>query len=243
MGARYIYLDKDEDEKRIDLDLTGYEQATNNQMELRAVVEALKQAPSYKLITAYDAIVVLTDSKYVVDNRYLALDVWPKNHWCNNDGRPIENVELWKAFVKAWKQVRCRVDFQWVKGHSKDLDNKAVDKMAKESANRLLKKAATTIKLRRKKSKLKTKVGSIGMDGQTVSIHIINDQYLRVQKISKYRYEIVSPDSPYFGRVDFAFSYLHHLKSGHSYIVRFNTTTQNPRILEVVSEIVKEEQA
>jgi hypothetical protein len=93
------------------------------------------------------------------------------------------------------------------------------------------------VKLRRKKSKSKTVRGSIEMKGQRVTIHIINEEYLRLQKLSKYRYEVISKGSVYFGNVDIAYSELHHLKAGHKYIITFNNDNRNPRILKVIREI------
>lgn len=40
MGARYIYLDDLENEIRIDPELKGNKCATNNQMELKAVIDS-----------------------------------------------------------------------------------------------------------------------------------------------------------------------------------------------------------
>jgi len=62
---------------------------------------------------------------------------------------------------------------------------------------------------------------------------------LRVQKLSKYRYEVISASSPFYENVDFIYSEHHHLKAGHNYIVTFNTDGKNPRILEVIKEIEK----
>ena len=75
------------------------------------------------------------------------------------------------------------------------------------------------------------------MKGQRISIHIINEQYLRMQKLSKYRYEIISKGSKYFGNIDFIYSKLHHLKAGHKYIVTLNKNDKNPLILKLIEEI------
>jgi ribonuclease HI len=239
MGIRYIYLDDIEDEYIIDLELEGFEGATNNQMELLAVIEGIRKSSNQDIPYPYNRIEVRTDSRYVADNKNNAIYNWSQNQWLNNNNRPVENAELWKKLIKAIKNVNKKVDIEWVKGHSKDPHNKAVDSLAKKSAKSLLNKPLNTVKLRRKKTKASTKLGSVEMKGQRISIHIINEEFLKLQKISKYRYEIISHGSEFKGNVDLIFSELHHLKAGHNYVVTFNKDQKNPRILKLINEIEK----
>ncbi|MBN1252686.1 MAG: ribonuclease HI [Bacteroidales bacterium] len=237
IGIRYIYLDNFEEEHKIDLELDGFSSATNNQMELSAVIEGIKNSGLQDIPINYLSIEVRTDSRYVVDNFKNAVYNWSNQGWLNKNGRPIENAELWKKLIKEVRKIKHKVDFIWVKGHKSDIHNIAVDNLAKKSAKSFLNNPISVVKLRRKKSKKSTKRGSIDMRGQRVSIHIINEQYLNIQKLSKYRYEIISSNSKYYGNVDIIFSELHHLKAGHKYIVTFNTDSNNPRILKMIKEI------
>lgn len=239
MGIRYVFLDDHEMEHRIDLDVSGYEGGTNNQMELKAVINGLSGLKNHDIPIKYNYVEVRTDSRYVVDNKNIAIHKWSKQKWLNQHGRPIENASLWKELIKVLISAKCRVEIKWVKGHSKDVDNKAVDQLAKKSAKSLLNSPLNVVKLRRKKSKRLTRRGSVDMKGQRISIHIINEEYMKPQKISKYRYEIISKGSAYFGNVDIVYSDLHHFKAGHSYIVTFNRDSNNPRILKVIREIDK----
>jgi len=237
MGIRYVYLDDKEEEHCIDLNIEGYSGATNNQMELFAVIEGIKNSVHQSIPIKYNEIEVRTDSRYVTENKNNAIYYWSKNKWFNKNGKPIENPELWKNLIKEIKNVNLRVEFEWVKGHKKDPHNKAADSLADKSAKSFLNKPLYQIKLRRKKSKKPTKRGSIEMKGQKVSIHIITEQSLRMQKLSKYRYEIISKGSKYFGNVDIIYSELHQLKAGHKYIVTLNKNDKNPRILKLIEEI------
>lgn len=237
MGIRYLYLDEQDNECNIDLDVDGYLGATNNQMELKAIIEALKHLPNQDIKISYTFIQVRTDSSYVADNYKKAIYSWPNQRWLNYQGKPIENVDLWKQLVKILKETPCKAEIIWVKGHAKDVHNKAVDKLAKKSAKSFLKRPLNTVKLRRKKSSKSTKIGSVEMKGQKLTIHIINDEYLKTQKLSKYRYEVMSKRSHYYQCLDIAYSELHHLKSGHSYVVTFNKNSNNPRILKLIKEI------
>lgn len=207
-------------------------------MELKAVIAGIKSISHHEIPINYNFIEVWTDSRYIVDNLKNALYNWSKNKWFNYKGRPVENAILWKELIKVLKSVKCRVQINWVKGHSTDKDNRAVDQAAKYSAKSFLDMPIVPIKVRRKKSEKKTKIGSIEMKGQKVSIHIINEEYMKLQKLSKYRYEIISKGSKYYQNVDIIYSDLHHLRAGHKYIVTFNKEKLNPRILKVVKEIV-----
>ncbi len=184
LGILYVYLDELENERCIFLDESGYKGATNNQMELMAVIEGLKKIEKQNIPISYNSIEVRTDSRYVVDNKNNAIYSWSKNGWLNKAGKPIENAQLWKELIKSIKAANCRVDIKWVKGHSKDPNNKMVDKLAKQSAKGFLNPPLTQIKLRRKNSTKPTKVGSVEVKGQKVTIRIINVEYLRLQKLS-----------------------------------------------------------
>lgn len=237
IGIRYIYLDDSENEHRIDIEEEGNISGTNNQMELKAVIEGLKNITHQNIPINYNLVEIRTDSKYVVDNKNNAFYSWSKNKWTNKNGRPIENAILWKELNKQIKKVKCIIAIVWGKGHSKDIDNKTVDAAAKLSAKSILAPPIVPVKLRRKKSKNKTRIGSIEMKGQRVAIHIINDEYMKVQKLCRYRYEIISKGSNYYEKVDVIYSALHQLKAGHKYIVTFNKNTSNPRIIKMIKEI------
>jgi ribonuclease HI len=237
IGIRYVYLDEYEEEVRIDLDEYGYKSGTNNQMELKAVIFGLKKLHQQDIPIKFNLVEVRTDSQYVTGNLNYAKYSWPKSQWKNKSGRPIENSTLWKELVNLITKIHCKVEIIWVKGHDKDIDNKAVDKSAKKSAKSILAPAITPIKVRRKLSSLKTSIGSIGMEGQKVQIHIISEAYMKLPKLSKYRCEIISKRSKYFGHIDLIFSELHYLKAGHKYYVKFNSDNDNPRILKMFKEL------
>ena len=144
VGIRYIIINDAGDEEWRDECPPGYKEATNNEMELMGTpILALRGIPVEMMTNAIDRIYVFTDSQYVRDHLFYAQRVWPANGWCNRDGKPIENVRLWKDLVREVKNAPRRVDFKWVKGHRKDKHNKAVDKLAKQSANGFLNEPLT----------------------------------------------------------------------------------------------------
>ena len=225
-----------------DYPLPGYPNATNQEMELTACIEALRaiatrRAPVQK--RDYRKVIVWTDSTYLVDGYKSAQFKWQINGWLTEDGNPVTNATLWKELLKLAGRAHVPpVEIQWVKGHKSSPHNKAVDKLAKHSAKNPAGRKVSVVKVRRKKTAKSIELGSVPMEGQLVTIRIITDKYERPQRMNRYKYEVVSARNPYRGRVDITFSDEKILLSaGHTYRVRFNTDTAAPRVLKVFREV------
>lgn len=236
VGIRYIIINDAGDEEYQDECTHGYKEATNNEMELMAPILALRGVPDEMMSSNVQRIYILTDSQYVRDHLYHAMTYWPANGWCNKHGKPIENVKLWKDLVREVKKAQKRVEFKWVKGHGTNRHNKAVDKLAKKSANGFLNEPLTVQSVRRKTSEKSVEIGSVGMDGQELNIRIITDKRMREQRLWRYKYEVLPSDSLYAGNVDVIFSE-HLLRAHHSYLVKVCNEQDNPRIVEIIEEI------
>ncbi len=98
---------------------TGYEKsgfsesATNNQMELRAVIEAIR------FIETGKSVVIRTDSQYVSKSV--------------NEKQLIKtNIALWREYEEV-SRLR-RVKLVWVKGHNGDIYNEKADRLAAREA-------------------------------------------------------------------------------------------------------------
>lgn len=213
---------------------------TNNRMELQAAIEGLKRVADLPQFPHVPLIVVRTDSRYVTRHFQHAQLYWRTNGWRNQSGRPIENADLWKELVKVRGKIRKRVDFEWVKGHAKgkakDIYNDAADKLAKESAKSPLSKRVYRSSVRRKQSARRTVRSSVEMHGQSMRIRVVEMQWMGIQKVWKYRYEVTSTESPFYENLDWIFS-RHYLRDGHEYLVVVNDQTANPQILDVLEEI------
>ena len=240
IGVRYIVINDVGDEEWIDECPPGYEQATNNQMELMACIVALKNIPAEMWWAATNRIYLFTDSQYVRDHVRYAQKWWPAQKWCNKDGRPIENVKLWKSLVREIKNAPSRVDIKWVKGHSKNKHNRAVDKLAKQSANGFLNEPLTVHSVRRKVTAESVSIGSVKLEGQELDIRIITDERMAEQRLWRYKYEVLPSDSPYAGLVDISYSE-HLMRAAHSYRVVMGSDNKNPRIVKVIEELGLEE--
>eukprot|EP01155_Anaeramoeba_flamelloides_P037753 Anaeramoba_flamelloidesc28375_g1_i1.p1 GENE.c28375_g1_i1~~c28375_g1_i1.p1 ORF type:complete len:130 (+),score=0.03 c28375_g1_i1:185-574(+) len=88
---------------------------TNNQMELKGVIEGLK------LLKEPCEVEIISDSKYVVQaiNEWLA--GWIKNGFKTAAKKPVKNYELWQEYITASKGHK--INATWVKGHAGHPEN------------------------------------------------------------------------------------------------------------------------
>lgn len=103
----------------------GNKETTNNQMEIRAVIEALK------IIKKPSQIIINTDSKYVMDGITKWIFGWKKNGWRTADRKAVKNSELWQELDH--EVSRHKIEWRWVKGHSGDKYNDIADELAREA--------------------------------------------------------------------------------------------------------------
>ncbi len=238
VGIRYIYVNPEGEERTIDLPLPGYLGATSQEMEIQACVLALRHVDDYQELAPLRRIIIYTDSKYVVDFHKTAMFQWSRNGWLRKGGAPVVNATSWKELVREMRKARRVVDFKKVKGHSSDDHNAAAHRLAKQSASMPLNPPVSNSTVRRKKSKRRTKIGSIQMLGQRITIRIVQGQYLKLQQLYRYRIEVMSRTSPFYRNVDFVCSDF-VFREAHEYSVRFNTDQANPRIIKLYREVVR----
>lgn len=115
-------------------DFGGIEGATNNQMELMAVIKVLEILP------AQAAGVIRTDSNYVVQGINSWRASWEKKGWLNeySKGKTVVNLKLWKELFTL-KDAHHKVRVQWVKGHASDPGNIEADRLACFAAKTVMK--------------------------------------------------------------------------------------------------------
>jgi len=238
MGIRFVTIDENGHEVIHDYQPVGYRGATNQQMELMACIEALNVLTSRNSpidVTDYQKILIKTDSRYVVDNFANAKFNWPRSKWLTRDGTPVINTDLWKELVKRATKIGRRVDIRWVKGHKTSSHNKAADKLARASAKQAVRPPIAIQTVRRKKTTQSMERGSVRLTGQRLTIRIVTDRYFRTQRCYGYTYEVISKASPYFRKMDTAFSDI-LLRAGHTYFVLMNDSNKNPRIVKLYKE-------
>jgi ribonuclease HI len=245
MGILFVVINKEGHEETFEHVPQGHQGANNQQMELQACVEAFDHLLSrYSPISLseFRKVIVNTDSMYVTENFNRAKYEWPKTKWLTRDGAPVANAEIWKNLVKKCQKLGKPVEFHWVKGHKSSAGNKAADKMAKQSAKGSLRPPLTVVSVRRKKSDRSIQRGSVILSGQRLTVRIIVTERMNVQKVWRYKYEVVSMKNPFHGCVDLAFSDL-LMRDGHSYFVLMNDDTKNPRIVKCYREVEAKQSA
>ena len=106
---------------------------TNNQMEMTAAIEALKQLKEPCEVDLY------TDSKYLVQGMTEWLAGWKAKNWRNSQKQPVKNQSLWQALDKLAKIHK--IHWHWVKGHDGHPENERVDTLANLAMDTLIEKA------------------------------------------------------------------------------------------------------
>lgn len=105
-------------------ELCGGELATtNNRMELKAAIEALKA------LTKPCKVICYTDSQYVQRGITEWLPKWQVQNWRTAGKQPVKNKDLWQELVSMCSIHQ--VEWRWVKGHDGNEGNEEADRLAR----------------------------------------------------------------------------------------------------------------
>jgi ribonuclease HI len=102
---------------------------TNNRMELRAVIEALKT------LKRRCEVVLYTDSQYVKKGITEWMINWKRNGWKNSQREEVKNKDLWIELDNFAN--KHDIKWCWVKGHGNDSCNNRVDFLARQEIKNL----------------------------------------------------------------------------------------------------------
>ncbi len=110
-------------------EISGWEeQTTNNRMELRAAIEALKA------IREPVEVDLFTDSRYLQRGVTEWLPRWKAQGWKRKAGKgwePVANADLWRELEALLE--RHKVRFHWVEGHRGHPENTRANHLAREA--------------------------------------------------------------------------------------------------------------
>jgi ribonuclease HI len=113
--------------------ISGYEkETTNNRMELRAIVEAIRRLVK----EGYRYIIINSDSAYVVNaiNKNWICNWW-HDGWKTKQGEDVANLDLWQQIFEMMYEppglYDLKVEFRKVVGHSGNTFNEIADEEAK----------------------------------------------------------------------------------------------------------------
>lgn len=104
----------------------GYQQTTNNRMELLAAIVGLES------LTQPCDVDLTTDSQYVRLGITQWLANWKKNNWKTSQKEPVKNQDLWRRLDAACQGHK--VNWHWVKGHAGHPENERCDELARVAA-------------------------------------------------------------------------------------------------------------
>lgn len=102
----------------------GMANATNNQMELLAVIEGLAALKEPCDVT------MISDSSYVIKGINEWLEGWKRKNFAK-----VKNPELWQRYLEVSKNHK--VHGIWVRGHDGHVENEMCDRIAKEEATKV----------------------------------------------------------------------------------------------------------
>lgn len=109
-------------------DSGGELETTNQRMELRAALEAIRSLER--------PLRVISDSTYVVNCfRDKWYEGWHRRGWKNTSNKPVANRDLWEPLVT--EHLKGDIEWKWVKGHSGDPMNDLVDELAVQETARV----------------------------------------------------------------------------------------------------------
>nr|WP_297058257.1 ribonuclease HI [Thermosulfurimonas sp.] len=109
--------------------ITGGEEATtNNRMELRAAIEALRALKRPCRVRIH------TDSRYLLQGATQWLPRWERSGFRTADKKPVKNRDLWEELARLLKTHR--VEWVWVEGHAGHPENERCDRLAREEARK-----------------------------------------------------------------------------------------------------------
>lgn len=106
----------------------GEERTTNNRMELRAAIEALRALREPAEVDLF------TDSVYLKRGITEWLPRWKEQDWQRREGkrlRPVANEDLWRELDQLTGIHRVR--FHWLAGHAGDEENERADRLARRA--------------------------------------------------------------------------------------------------------------
>jgi ribonuclease HI len=98
---------------------------TNNEMELTAILEALKWADKYKI-----KVHILSDSSYSIKCLTEWYTGWMTRGWKTSKNEPIKNLDIIREAKRLLDKTNSTIE--WVKGHSGNKYNEMADTLCNE---------------------------------------------------------------------------------------------------------------
>ncbi len=113
-------------------ELSGGElDTTNNRMEMRAVIEAMRT------LRKGESVELWTDSQYVQKGVTEWVSGWKKRGWRTAGGQAVKNKDLWQEILHIAEGLNVR--WLWLKGHAGHQWNEKADSLARAAIDAIKK--------------------------------------------------------------------------------------------------------
>ncbi len=100
---------------------------TNNRMELMACIKSLES------ISPTSAIVLYSDSQYVIKGMTEWIEGWQRKNWKNSQKKDVLNRDLWEKMLEVSNSKI--IEWKYVKGHAENPGNNRCDEIATSFAD------------------------------------------------------------------------------------------------------------
>ena len=101
---------------------------SNDCMELTGALKAIEET------SKNDNLIIVSDSKYVVNGINDWVNNWKENGWKTSSGKKVASDKLWKKISKLMEDRTIRAE--WVRGHDGHPENELCDWFAKWAAKK-----------------------------------------------------------------------------------------------------------
>lgn len=105
-----------------------YDNVTNNQMELSAILKSLE----YIKDKNYSDVLIKSDSEYAVKGINVWLAGWKRNGWKTSTKKEVKNQDLWFKIDETINEIQSKntmLSFEHVLGHNGEKYNERVDQL------------------------------------------------------------------------------------------------------------------
>jgi ribonuclease HI len=235
-----LYWDKDAQH----LESRGCFNTTNNRMELRAYLFAHEWVLDNKETLEAQHVQIMSDSKYVCEGHQSSL-YWMGNDWCNQSGRKMENVDLWKDVLRIRRNLRGRPRISVVK-----VDRRSsalainVDNGAKKAATQpmYIDEGYQPGKVGRARKDDRKAAKPYPATGERLTVKIYGTRIV-ARGVQSVKFEVFSEREQRFvdkysaQTTDEIGNLLHR---GNAFVIQMNAVLENPRIVEIVEALSRD---
>lgn len=185
-----------------------------------ACVQAFEKILKYPIIKQFRSILIISDSRYVIDNQNNAVYNWPRNKYRKAGGGLVENADIWKKWLKGRMKLSkllkgVRVELVWKERRSNE-HMKMVDRLAKAASSICDGAPFRPVGVRR--HIMPVKPGEVNFFGQRMTIYVVTAEKMKVQKMNKYSCQVITKGNTYYKRKGIIYS-PDQLREGRRYTV------------------------